>query len=245
MNPRLCVIVLAALLTCPSVSFAEEPHPIKVVGVVAVTGTQLTVKEMGWTAFSNSRSSVDIQGWSLGSELTAQFVTKLSPFYETRSLATSIATSDKPTDLSETVRNLAKLPRTDSCDAYVVIYPGERSDSIGGTDTKLSGVGLYRHPATMGGSGTHLFTSYVVALVDGRNFATLAQTWLEMPRQGGGVAGLFKTLSTFEENEFSTTITDDAWPDPGGGTSTLGKRRLLKVASSIWLARKYLMRFNN
>jgi hypothetical protein len=240
-----CLFVMLALGLHPAA--AAEPA-IKTIGIISATGDKLAVTSIGVNAATSSQRTIETDDWLLGTALTDAFTTALSPHYDVHVISPDAPEFDlnskKPLDIVGPVRRLLatgewKFDETNAApsdfvaatktylkpgdpetyDAYLVIYPAERGDSIGGSGRMLKGIGLYRHPS-FADSSTHLFTACKVALIDGHSLTIRAEAWLQLPRPGPDeVEAALTTGLTLdmepEPNEFAATIGDAAWPASG------------------------------
>ncbi|HEY1614298.1 MAG TPA: hypothetical protein VGF97_11460 [Rhizomicrobium sp.] len=206
------LLLLVATLFAPGPAPAAET-PIKTIGIISAVGDTLEVSDMGLTVFTDAHRSMDVSDWKLGHDIAGAFQDVLSRRYDARVVAEDapMAEMEKPpSELAAAVRALLKPGET--YDAYLLIVPATRPDTMGWTKQNLSGIGLYRRHKMID-SEPFIFTSCNVSLIDGRSLQILQDTWMDLPRDEG-LAGVFTAVSKMGDYDFFAGVAEQAWPDP-------------------------------
>jgi hypothetical protein len=221
-----------------AITFGSQPSfgvesSIKTIGVISTIGDKLDAISVGALVFGNSRAEIDTRDWDLGRSVTAATKNALSSRFDVRVLSDDDSNLDMenaaPATLASNIRALIKPEELAAFDAFLVIYPSKRSDTICGTNGMavdqhaLTGIGICRNHSLVD-AGPHLFAACKVALVDAHTFAIVRESWLERPRDdSGGLRSALLTLSTLESHDFSIPLAESAWPSADKPVDSLQK----------------------
>jgi hypothetical protein len=189
--------MLASMLaSCATPLKPEVAASIRTIGVISACGSTLALKHVGTIRFTNSDESAAIPEWGIDSVIVDGIRAALRERYDVRQVnydptafgRDRIGGSSGATFISAAVRNHAKpADGASAYDAYVVVWPAERNDTIGNTSEQLPGIGVYDRNF-LGIETTALYSSCWVTVVDGRSFKTLAEEYLRLTSLEGSEA---------------------------------------------------------
>jgi hypothetical protein len=170
----LCVLLCAA--ASAGVGAAASPKGIRSVGVVSAIGDKFYVRKVGLMAFGNDTKEFPIDSWRVDDLVVSKTRSLLSKSYDVRAVtyrrAAIAAAPISRSGLGDTLRAEVS-PR--GLDAYLVVT--KIAVQYGGTNQSISGLGIVEGPFD------HYFIYAIlrVALVDGREFSTIAQSIAALP----------------------------------------------------------------
>src|SRR5262249_3730520 len=118
----------------------------------------------------------------------------------------------------------------------VVVVPSSHRDAIGGTSQDLTGVGVYRRDAP-GAQVTGIYTSLNILVVDGHNYAVLAQGHLALPDDGS--SNFFRAAPEL----YFQKVGADLWPDTLAGL-TPGRKVAIEDALNTLLQKEFPATFH-
>jgi len=157
---------------------AKDLPPIKTVGVVSDVGDKIRFQHIGFMAFSNSRTDIDVSDWKIDAYISNIVETTLKERYTLGAvnfprggiapdLSPSLFHNPSP---EKNMRANATPAHGQPLDAYVVVWP--LAHEVYPTNQRVDGLGIL----TQGGR-TRLFSAIAVSLLDGRTFETIDNCW--------------------------------------------------------------------
>lgn len=154
-------LVLAAVSPAPAADYRD----IHSIGVVSVIGSEIMVKGIGVTVFTNNAHGDIVSNWNLDAGVTQWITIALSPRFTVKSIAVAQERWIGCEDVLQCVTDA--LPSDQGVDAFIVVHPTRIGDPLG-TNQDLSGLGLYRKAGLFGDAIYGMYAMYAVTVIDAR-----------------------------------------------------------------------------
>ena len=171
---RILVLALLCILSaCVHPVSPERASALKTVGVISLTGNNITLQSVGHLALSNESTTEQVPEWGLNQFILDRFNAELSKRYDVRSVTVD-KTALQPGQFS--LESLGAAVRASASpqglDAYIVVLGG--SSRYGTTNFSVLGVGLLSVPAPFfTGHNYYLHALYRVLVIDGSSGAMI------------------------------------------------------------------------
>lgn len=153
---------------------------LKRVSVISALGEELRLQETATLIFGNTLNSGNIADWKLDAFIADEMAHALAGRYDVRKVnysASDFRSKAGGAELGAAVREHVKAEDGQSLDAYLVVVPTTRQDSVFGTTAQLTGLTLYRRGA-FGMHNDAVVTVAKVVVIDGHDFHQIGWTWL-------------------------------------------------------------------
>ncbi len=161
----------------------EQARNYKRIGIIPAMTDEFPTTAVGITVFGNDRKE-----HSLGVNFDRIFAEHLTRILSTQYTVTDLsqhgeAFAKQPKYWPESRRVIGetrqsagevvkRLAGQEGLDAYVVIAPGLAR--VGNTNQSVIGLGIVKPPVLFGKDGCFLYASYIVSVIDGKDFSVVA-----------------------------------------------------------------------
>jgi hypothetical protein len=168
-------VVLAALVLCgcaPTSVAPGQTQAIRRVAVVSAIGDKFSVRKIGFTAFGNDLKTFPIDAWGIDPFVVNKVRSVLAGRFDVRPFAYQRAAFDTTGNNFDKIADAVRAQATSTdIDAYVVVSKG--MNRYAGSNI-IYGLGILQGSALE--TGWWVYALYWITVVDGHNFAVVANS---------------------------------------------------------------------
>ena len=229
---------MAGLISTSAASADGDTPPIHTIAVASTCGRTFTLLHIGTLRFGNAQDQGDIPDLKIDGMIVDAATKALAGKYAVTPITLDstdfvngrpalIGSEPDPADFR------AALEKTGTFDAYLIVSPETRGDTIGETNASFSGVGLYWHTLMFNDQSPTVFTACRLSLVDGHTFKVIDERWLAEPRHQQAFGDFLMTISTNKSGVYYLSVGDQAWADTIAALTPLNKEIIQYGLSSL------------